>query len=127
MRHRRLCISLTALTLALGAAPAAEAAGPPSSGAMLVALHLGHGGFARGGGLFRRSPSSPRGAPAFGGRRTSRSHGLLRRIGHALAIGYLLHLLFGGGGGIILLIVVLALFFAYRRRRRARLYGGAWR
>jgi MYXO-CTERM domain-containing protein len=67
------------------------------------------------------------------GRRTGRSSGLLRRIGHALVIGYLLHLLFAGsgGGGFILLLIIVALFFAHRRRRRAREYyggqRGAWR
>jgi hypothetical protein len=57
----------------------------------------------------------------FGTRR--RSHHVLRRIVRALAIGYLLHLLFTTPGGLIVLIFMVVLFMLAVRRIRTRRFG----
>ena len=49
-----------------------------------------------------------------------RRHGILRRIVRALAIGYLLHLLFTTPGGLIVLVLMVVLFMALMRRMRTR-------
>ncbi|MGI8803665.1 MAG: hypothetical protein ACR2KV_16115 [Solirubrobacteraceae bacterium] len=126
-RQRRLLASgLLALIMALPltlAAPAAVA-GASSAPAKLQLARLG--GFRLGGGGFSSRPRSSlfgRRAPA------TRSRGILRRIGHALAFAAVLHFLFAGSHGLgfvfLLLLVGLALF-ALRRRRRQPVYRTRW-
>jgi hypothetical protein len=53
----------------------------------------------------------------------ARSHGILRRIVRALAIGYLLHLLFTTPGGLIVLVLIVVLLMLAVRRIRTRRFG----
>jgi hypothetical protein len=73
-------------------------------------------------GLFGGARSSSRGRTFLGGRR-GRSHGLLRSIARALALAYILHLLFGHGGmGILIWLIVIGLVVHLVRRRRRQRY-----
>jgi hypothetical protein len=122
-------LPLTAILLALGAAPAAAAApaGLPVAAAKASQPRLGHG-FGRT--SFR---SRPRVAPT--ARRYRRSpyrarphmgRRLFRGVLQALGIAYLAHLLFGWGGGGsplgLLLLLGLVLWMATRSRRRRVMY-----
>jgi hypothetical protein len=66
---------------------------------------------------FGRSPSFGRSRPFS---RRSRGHGFLRRIVRAIAIGYLLHLLFTTPGGLIVLVLLVVLVMLAMRRMRSR-------
>src|SRR3954454_796188 len=118
-------LTLTAILLALGAAPAVAAApaGLPVAAAKANQSRLGRG-FGRTSfrsrprvvpsSRYRRSPYRAR--PHFGRR-------IFRGVLQALGIAYLAHLLFGWGAGGgspfgLLLLLGLILFVATRRRRR---------
>ncbi len=110
-----IAMAILAPAVALGgSAPSGRAA--VSSAPQLVAfrgfhLHLG------GGGAFGRHRTG------YGSFRRRGSHGLLRRVVHALAFAYLLHLLFSHGGlSLLLWILVIGLVVHLVRRRRQRRY-----
>jgi hypothetical protein len=116
-----LLAAMAALVVGLGPAPTAP--GPASrdrTGVQLV--RFGGRGFSLG-----SRPTFSRPVNRFGGRTPSRSRGILRRIGHALALAALFHFLFAGSGGLgflVLLVVVVGLFVLASRRRRRRAYPG---
>lgn len=57
----------------------------------------------------------------FGGLGSRRSHGVVRRVVHALAFAYLLHLLFSHGGvSLLLWLLVIGMVVHLLRRRRRR-------
>lgn len=100
------------------------AAPPAPAHAQGIALAGSHTSFARVGiGGFRRPGFGSRGR-GFGYRRPGRGRGIFRSIIRALAIGYLLHLLFTTPGGLLVLVLmigaVLALMSRFRRRRTVR-------
>src|SRR3954453_1584649 len=119
-------LPLTAILLALGAAPAAAAT---PSGAPVGVVKVNQARFGGGRG-FGRSPyrSRPRYTPASRYRRSpyrARPHfgrRLFRGFLQALGIAYLAHLLFGWGAGGspfgLLLLCALVLWLVTRRRRR---------
>src|SRR5215213_2916881 len=121
-------LPLTAILLALGAAPAAAAT---PTGAPIAAIKANQARFG-GGRAFGRSPyrSRPRYTPASRYRRSpyrARPHlgrRLFRGVLQALGIAYLAHLLFGWGAGGsplgLLLLLGLVLFMVTRGRRRRR-------
>jgi hypothetical protein len=123
-------LPLTAILLAVGAAPAAAAtpAGVPVAVAKANQARFG------GGRSFGRSPyrSRPRYTPASRYRRSpyrARPHlgrRLFRGVLQALGIAYLAHLLFGWGAGGspfgILLLLGLILWMVTRSRRRRLAY-----
>jgi len=108
-----LVLGALAPAAALGATARAESP-PAAHGPELLAFR----GFHLGGGGLRRHRSG------FGGLGRRGSHHVLRRIAHALAFAYLLHLFFSHGGISILiwlLVIGLVVHFVRRgRRRRAR-------
>lgn len=90
--------------------PRAGAHTPSLQKAQLAAFHFGSRRRSYGGGLLS-------------GRR--RSHAVLRRVVHAVAFAYLLHLFFSHGGLSVLvwvLIIGLVLHLMRRRRRRQTRY-----
>ncbi|MEO8969128.1 MAG: hypothetical protein ABI355_15930 [Solirubrobacteraceae bacterium] len=110
-----LVLAISAPAVALyGSAPGAPAS--VSSAPRLVAfrgfhLHLG------GGEAFGRH------RVGFGGFGRRGSHGVLRRVVHALAFAYLLHLFFSHGGlSFLLWLLVIGLVVHLFRRRRRRRY-----
>jgi MYXO-CTERM domain-containing protein len=124
-------LPLTAILLALGAAPAAAAAPVrlPIGAAKANQARFGGGrGFGRG--TFRsrpRYPSSRRYRPSPFRSRPHFGRRLFRGVLQALGIAYLAHLLFGlgAGGGSpfgLLLVLGLILLLATRRRRRRVVY-----
>jgi hypothetical protein len=121
---RRLA-AMIACALATLALPAAASSAYGAPGALAVA----HGSAAVSTPpVAFRGFSRPRGfgSRGFGrrpyGYRGRRSHGILRRIIRAIAIGYLLHLLFTTPGGLLVLVMMIALVMALFRRRRRRAY-----
>ncbi len=103
-------VPAAALQSSAGAGPSSVSSAP-----QLLAFRGHFGGFHLGGGSFGR--------PGFGrgGYGRGRSRGVLRRVVHALAFAYLLHLFFSHGGLSILvwlLIIGLVVHFLRRRRRR---------
>jgi hypothetical protein len=111
--------AVVALCAVFALAPAAaHAAAQPGDGAAHVqnvrSGARGFGGRGFGGRGFGRSRP-------FSSRRY-RSHGIFRRIIRALAIGYLLHLLFTTPGGLIVLVLIVVLIMLARRMRTRR-YG----
>jgi hypothetical protein len=123
-------LPLTALLLAVGAAPATAAASPlAGSPAAVVKVNQARFGGARG---FGRSTyrSRPRYTPAT--RFRARPHlgrHLFRGVLQALGIAYLAHLLFGvgaGGGSPLGLLIVLGLLLWMATRRRRRLAYQRW-
>jgi MYXO-CTERM domain-containing protein len=124
-------LPLTAILLALGAAPAAAAApaGLPVGVAKANQSRLGRG-FGRT--SFR---SRPRVAPASRYRRSpyrARPHfgrRIFRGVLQALGIAYLAHLLFGwgaGGGSPLGLLLLLGLILLVATRRRRRVVYSRW-
>jgi hypothetical protein len=107
--------TVVALCAVFALAPAAVYAAPqPGDGAAHVQnVRFGARGF--GGRGFGRSRPFPA--------RRYRSHGIARRIIRALAIGYLLHLLFTTPGGLIVLVLIVVLIMLAVRRMRTRRYG----
>jgi hypothetical protein len=92
--------------------------------ASLGAPPVAHKQFARYGGRFSGRGFGARGFGRRGlGYRTRRGHGIFRSIVRALAIGYLLHLLFTTPGGLfVLVLMALGVFLLTRRLRRGRVY-----
>jgi len=129
-RLRLIALAATLVAaLCVAAAPAgARAAGvTATSPAVLARFGGGHfgGGHFGGGGGFGQSRG------LFGGRARrsngfgrSRRHGIFRRILQGLALGALLHFLFGSGPGIFLVLVLVfgVVFLISRRRRRRAAY-----
>jgi hypothetical protein len=118
-----ILVACAALLIAAPAALAQPAAAPGGGGAALAALHtqpVRFGGFGRP--SFGRSRGFGRGRYGYRSRR--RGPGIFRRIVRALAIGYLLHLLFTTPGGLIVLLFMIAgfalLISRFRRRRILR-------
>ncbi len=114
---RRLAIVAALVTTLVTPAVALGGSAPSrgrSSALKLVAfrgfhLHLGGGG-----GFGRRRVG-------FGGLGRRGSRGVLRRVVHALAFAYLLHLLFSHGGlSLLLWLLVIGLVVHLMRRRRRR-------
>jgi hypothetical protein len=119
---RRLPLVLILFVTLAAPVAVAESAGGAVRATNGSSVHLlafrGHfGGFSLGGGRYGRSRF---GSAAFGRRGAGR--GLLRRVVHALAFAYILHLLFSHGGISLLiwLIVIGLLIHVFRRRRRNR-------
>ena len=115
---RRLMTLVALLVTTLGpavtfAGPAAAAHRSAAPGPQLLAFrgfHLGGGGFGR----------RHVGFGGFGRRRSSHT---LRRVAHALAFAYFLHLFFSHGGlSILLWLLVIALMVHLVRRRSRRRY-----
>ena len=120
---RILKATLIACFALLLAAPAALAQPAPAGSAATPGLHVQNvrfGGFGRP--SFGRSRGFGRGRYGYGSRR--RGTGIFRRIVRAIAIGYLLHLLFTTPGGLIVLLFMIAGFVLlvsrFRRRRMLR-------
>jgi hypothetical protein len=119
--------ALTALLLLVVLAAGSVAASAPALGASAPAAAGGHESLARLGGFggrgFGRAPSfGNRGFGSRGFGRRTRGRSFFRRILHALAIAYLLHLLFTTPGGLFFMVIVIGLiaFAVGRRRRRLR-------
>jgi hypothetical protein len=116
---RRLAVLSALLVTVLGSAPvfpgsAAAGSRPVARAPQLLAFRGFHLGGA--GGLGRRHV----GFGGFG--RRGSSHGL-RRVAHALAFAYLLHLFFSHGGlSILLWLLVIGLIVHFFRRRSRRRY-----
>jgi hypothetical protein len=112
------CIALLMVAPAALAQPAA--AGSTAGTATLHTQPVRFGGFGRP--SFGRSRGFGRGRYGYGSRR--RGPGIFRRIVRAIAIGYLLHLLFTTPGGLIVLLFLIAgfalLISRFRRRRVLR-------
>lgn len=108
-----LIMAILAPAVALHSSAPSERASA-SSAPQLVAfrgfhLHLG------GGGAFGRH------RVGFGGLGRRGSHGVLRRVVHALAFAYFLHLFFSHGGlSLLLWLLVIGLVVHIFRRRRRR-------
>lgn len=117
MRHVTVLAALLASILAPSAAltsPAAAATRPVAVASQLVAFRSFH--FSGGGGFGRRHV----GIGGFGSRRSSHT---LRRVVHAVAFAYFLHLFFTHGGlSIVLWLLVIGLIVHLFRRRRTRRY-----
>ena len=108
-------VGLLAAVLALAALVPAPASAATHDGAAMQQVRFGSSrGFGRSPG-FGRSRSRP-----FNQRR--RGTGIFRRIIRALAIGYLLHLLFTTPGGLIVLVFLIGLVMLAMRRLRTRRY-----
>jgi hypothetical protein len=110
------------LVLLMAAPPALAGtyAADSPAGPGLHAQQVRFGGFGRSRG-FGRSPGIGRGRYGY---RSRRGPGIFRRIVRAIAIGYLLHLLFTTPGGLIVLVFMIAgfalLVSRFRRRRVLR-------
>ena len=117
MRHLLILGALVLSVLAPAAALQSSASAKSPSASRAPEL-LAFRGFHLGGGSLGRHRSG------FGGFGRGGSHHVLRRVAHALAFAYLLHLLFSHGGISILiwlLVIGLIVHFVRRgRRRRAR-------
>lgn len=120
VRRAALILACTLATLGLPVAAASAyggsavvAHGSPAVSTQPVSFR----GFGR-----SRGFGSPRGF----GRRPygyrGRRHGIIGRIIRAIAIGYLLHLLFTTPGGLLVLVMMIALVMMLFRRRRRRAY-----
>jgi hypothetical protein len=110
------CLALVAL------APPASAQTAPAVAGAVPQIHtqqVRFGGFGRP--SFGRSRGFGRGRYGYGRRRGT---GIFRRIVRAIAIGYLLHLLFTTPGGLIVLLLMIGgfalLVSRFRRRRMVR-------
>jgi hypothetical protein len=120
----RACLAAILCALA-GLAPAAAHASTPApagahDGASIQMARFGSSrGFGRSPG-FGRNRGFGRSRPYYGRRRGT---GIFRRIIRALAIGYLLHLLFTTPGGLIVLVLLVVLVMLAVRRMRPRRYG----
>ncbi len=117
---------LASFALAPMPAPAPTSVVRPAPGTMQL-VRFGGTGFHFGG---RKLGSRPR-TSVFGRRATtpSRSRGLLRRIGRALAFAAILHFLFAGTSGLgflFLLILIVGLVVLVSRGRRRRAYRPRW-
>jgi hypothetical protein len=112
--------ALVGLIAACAGVAALPAATPPPAPAVQLARF--GGGFHLGG---RGLASRPR-TTLFGRRTTStRSRGILRRIGRALAFAAILHFLFAGSHGLgflFLLVLIVGLVVLVSRGRRRRAY-----
>jgi cobalamin synthase len=106
-----LVTAICAFAALVPAAMAAQASTPAVAGAHGGSIQMAKFGSSRG---FGRS------SRGFG---RSRSHGILRRVVRALAIGYLLHLLFTTPGGLIVLVLLVLLVVFAMRRMRSRRFG----
>jgi hypothetical protein len=113
--------TLLACAVLLVVAPTAFAQPAAAGSASAPGLHVQQvrfGGFGRA--SFGRSRGFGRGRYGYGSRR--RGTGIFRRIVRAIAIGYLLHLLFTTPGGLVVLVLMIAgfalLVSRFRRRRR---------
>jgi hypothetical protein len=118
-RMRRLTILAVLLVSVLGPTAAftssAAAARSVAPASQLLAFRGGFH-FSGGGGFGRRHV----GIGGFG--RRSSSH-TLRRVAHAVAFAYFLHLFFSHGGlSIVLWLLVIGLIMHFVRRRRSRRY-----
>jgi hypothetical protein len=117
MRRATVLGVLLASILAPAAAltsPAAAAIRPVAAAPQLLAFHSFH--FSGGGGFGRRHV----GIGGFGRRGSSHT---LRRVAHAVAFAYFLHLFFSHGGlSIVLWLLVIGLIVHLLRRRRTRRY-----
>jgi hypothetical protein len=112
----KACFAAALCALAAVVPSAAQASAPAVAGAHDAPMQLARG-FGRG---FGRSPGGfGRTRRPFGQRRT-RGRGIFRRIVRALAIGYLLHLLFTTPGGLIVLVFMVLLVMLAMRRLRSR-------
>jgi hypothetical protein len=112
--------TLLACLAILVTAPAALA----QSGGSAVATQTVHTQLARFGGLGGRGFGRSHGFGRSRGFGSRRGHGIFRSIVRALALGYLLHLLFTTPGGLFVLVLmflaVLLLMSRVRRRRSLR-------
>ena len=117
MRRVTVLAGLLASILAPAAAltsPAGAATRPVAAAPQLLAFHSFH--FGGGGGFGRRHVR----IGGFGRRGSSHT---LRRVVHAVAFAYFLHLFFSHGGlSIVLWLVVIGLIVHVFRRRRTRRY-----
>jgi hypothetical protein len=117
MRRVTVLAALLASILVPAAAltsPAAAATRPAAAAPQLLAFRSFH--FSGGGGFGRRHV----GIGGFGRRRSSHT---LRRVAHAVAFAYFLHLFFSHGGlSIVLWLLVIGLIVHLLRRRRSRRY-----
>jgi hypothetical protein len=110
-----LVTAMCAFAAVVPAAAAAQSPAPAAAGAQGGSIQMAKFGSSRGFG----SRGFGRSSRGFG---RSRSHGIFRRVLRAIAIGYLLHLLFTTPGGLIVLVLlVLLVMFAMRRMRGRRL------
>lgn len=103
--------------VALPAAATASASANAPGVALTTVARVGFGG----GHSFGRSPGFGSRSRGFGSNRYyygRRRHGIARRIFRALAIGYLLHLLFTTPGGLIVLLFMIVLVAMFVRRTR---------
>lgn len=127
-RYSKYLVALVSALMLM--APPAFAGSGGSAGAVALPGANAHvqlarfGGGSRGFGRSRGFGSRNRG---YGyGRNRGRGRGIFRSIIRALAVGYLLHLLFTTPGGNIVLLFLLAgivmLFLRFRRRRTAFRY-----
>jgi hypothetical protein len=115
------CLALLAVAPPAMAQPGTGSAG---SAAAAPAVHTQFARFGFGGRGFAR-PSRGFGRGRYGNRSRGRGTSIFRSIVRALAIGYLLHLLFTTPGGLmvlLLMIVGFALLMSRFRRRRVFRY-----
>jgi hypothetical protein len=109
---------IACLALVIVAPPAVAHAAPAAAAPQVHTQQVRFGGFGRP--SFGRSRGFGRGGYGYGSRR--RGTGIFRRIVRAIAIGYLLHLLFTTPGGLIVLVLMIGgfalLVSRFRRRRR---------
>jgi hypothetical protein len=113
----KACIAV-ALCAVAAVIPASAGASVPAvagahDGATTQMARFGSRGFGRPRGFGRSRP--------FGQR--NRGRGIFRRILHAIALGYLLHLLFTTPGGLIVLLLIVVLVMLAVRRLRTRRFG----
>jgi hypothetical protein len=108
-----LCALAALVPAAAAQASTPAIAGAHDGGSMQMARFGSSRGFGRSNRGFGRS------RPYYGRRRGT---GIFRRIVRALAIGYLLHLLFTTPGGLIVLVLLVVLVMFAMRRLRTRRY-----
>lgn len=124
---RRLpLVGLAAVVAALALVPATGAPAPGRAApASIQLVRFGGGSHLGGRGIFSSRPALGRGGRF---RTPSRSRGILRRIGHALAFAAILHFLFAGssGFGFVILLLLIAALVMMRRRRRRTSYQTRW-
>lgn len=130
---RSWAYALAVLMLGFAAVPATAAAAPAGGPQAAVSAphtelaRLSFGGRGYSGGS--RGFFGGRSRGFFGGRRgffggRSRGRGFFRRVLHALALGYLLHLLFTTPGGLLVLLLMVGLVvWLMSRLRRRRTFG----
>jgi hypothetical protein len=119
---RLAAVGLVGLVAVCAGAVALPGAATPAAAPAVQLARFG-GGFHLGG---RGLAARPR-TTLFGRRTTStRSRGILRRIGRALAFAAILHFLFAGSGGLgflfLLVLIVGLVVLVSRGRRRRRAY-----